>query len=281
MAKPTKNTFLFSIDLEDVRLRMSDGLHFKPRVEELTEQYLRFLDKHKSKATFFTVGDIPEQYPSLVRSIISEGHEIACHSDKHISVSSQTKELFKNDLLQNLENLAKAGATDIVGYRAPVFSITEKTAWAFDILAELGFTYSSSVLPAKNPLFGWEAFGESPRIVSDKLLEIPLSVRGSRFLNVPFSGGVYFRVLPMPLIRKGFLEHFSKGLAVTSYFHPYDIDTEQESFMHPGINNSWFYNRLMYFNRKNMFERLEDIMNTFDCKIITYREYASAFNGKK
>jgi polysaccharide deacetylase family protein (PEP-CTERM system associated) len=280
MPAPAKNIFLFSVDLEDVRLRMQDGLSYKPRVEALVEKYLRFLNKHRSKATFFTVGDIPEYYPGLIKTIISEGHEIACHSNKHIPVTHQTKEDFKNDLLQNLENLSNAGATNIIGYRAPIYSITEKTAWTFDILSELGFKYSSSVLPAKNPLFGWEDFGEQPRMMNEKLFEIPVSVRGTNFLNVPFSGGVYFRVIPMMLIKKDFEKHFSKGQPVISYFHPYDIDTEQESFMHPGINDSWFYNKLMYFNRKNMFGRLEEIMEQFDCKIITYKEYSESINGK-
>ena len=280
MANTAKNIFLFSVDLEDVRLRMHDGLNYKPRVDVMVEDYLRFLDKHRSKATFFTVGDIPEHYPGLIKTILSEGHEIACHSNTHIPVTQQSKEAFKMDLLKNLENLNNAGAEKIVGYRAPIYSITKDTEWAFKVLTEMGFTYSSSVLPAKNPLFGWEGFGEVPRMMTEKLLEIPVSVRGARFLNVPFAGGVYFRVLPLPMIIKGFENHFSKGLAVTSYFHPYDSDTEQELFMHPGIQDSWFYNKLMYYNRKNMFDRLEKIMETFDCKIITYKEYAQNINGR-
>jgi Domain of unknown function (DUF3473) len=107
-----------------------------------------------------------------------------------------------------------------------------------------------------------------------------VSIRGTTILNVPFSGGVYFRVLPMMMIKKSFANHFSKGLPVTSYFHPYDIDDKQESFMHPGINNSLFYNKLMYYNRKNVFARLDTIMDTFNCKIITYKEYSESLNGK-
>ncbi len=279
ISAPT-NIFLFSVDLEDIRLRMKDGLNYRPRVEAMVEKYLHFLNKHDSKATFFTVGDIPEHYPGLIKTILSEGHEIACHSNKHIPVTEQTKEEFKNDLIQNLANLSQAGASTIVGYRAPIYSITKKNVWAFDVLGELGFSYSSSVLPAKNPLFGWEGFGENPRIMNTTLLEIPVSVRGGNFLNVPFSGGVYFRVLPMSIIKKGFDKHFLNGLAVTSYFHPYDSDVEQEKFMHPGINDSWFYNKLMYYNRDKIFDRLETIMETFDCKIMTYKEYSENFNGK-
>ena len=280
MAVKANNIFLFSIDLEDVRLRMENGNKFQPRVELMVEKYLYFLNKYSSKATFFTVGDIPKNYPGLIKTIIDEGHEIACHSNKHIPVAEQTKVEFKSDLLQNLENLRNAGAIDIIGYRAPIYSITERSVWVFEVLTELGFKYSSSVLPAKNPLFGWEGFGEKPKKMNEKLWEIPVSISGAIFFNVPFSGGVYFRVLPMPLIKKKFGNHFSRGLAVTSYFHPYDIDAQQESFMHPGINNSLFYNKLMYYNRKNVFERLDTIMETFNCKIITYKEYSESLNGK-
>lgn len=280
MTNKEKNIFLFSIDLEDVRLRIDNGIKYQPRVELLVEKYLNFLNKHRAKATFFTVGDIPKQYPNLIKTIADEGHEIACHSNKHIPVTEQTKEEFKKDLLQNIQNLKQAGASEIVGYRAPIYSITQKASWAFEILTELGFKYSSSVLPAKSPLFGWEGFGEQPKKVNEKLWEIPVSIRGTRFVNVPFAGGVYFRVLPMMMIKKGFKHHFSKGLAVTGYFHPYDIDGEQELFMHPEINNSMFYNKLLYYNRKNVFDRLETIMDTFNCKIITYKEYSEIINEK-
>ncbi|MGZ4056341.1 MAG: polysaccharide deacetylase family protein [Bacteroidia bacterium] len=280
MPASAKNVFLFSVDLEDIRLRMNDGSKYKPRVEILVEQYLNFLNKYKAKATFFTVGDIPKEYPDLIKTIVSEGHEIACHSNKHIPVTNQSPEEFKTDLLKNIENLSNAGASNIIGYRAPIYSITPKTPWAFDILAEAGIKYSSSVLPAKNPFYGWEGFGEQPQKMKNGLWEIPVSVRGGNFLNVPFSGGVYFRVLPMMMIKNGFRKHYEKGKAVTGYFHPYDIDVEQESLMHPGINNSRFYNRIMYYNRKHVFSRLDTIMKTFDCEIITYKNYLKSLNEK-
>jgi polysaccharide deacetylase family protein (PEP-CTERM system associated) len=280
MLETSKNIFLFSVDLEDVRLRMPDGLKFIPRVEALVEKYLKFLAQYNSKATFFTVGDIPKHYPNLIKTIVSEGHEIACHSNEHIPVTQQTPEAFKLDLLNCLDNLSKAGATKICGYRAPVYSITEKTPWAFEILAELGFNYSSSVLPAKNPLFGWEGFGETPKKMKSNIWEIPVSVSGTQLLNVPFAGGIYFRVLPIKLIMNNFKKQFAKNNAVTSYFHPYDIDTEQEKFMHPGINNNWFYNKLMYYNRTSVFERLDVIMKTYECKIITYKNYVEQLNEK-
>lgn len=265
------NIFLFSIDLEDIRFRMQDGTKYKERVPFMTEKYLAFLSKHKSKATFFVVGDIAETYPSLIKDIVSEGHEIACHSYRHIPVTEFTPEKFKADTQKNIDALLYAGAKDIKGYRAPVFSFTPKTPWAFEILKELGFTYSSSVLPAKHPLYGWAGFGEEPRLMSG-ITEIPMSIMNSPFLKVPFAGGVYFRTLPLAMIKRNFERKFSKGKPVLSYFHPYDIDTEQERFMHPDINGNRFYNFLLYHNRKHVFQRLEFIME-LGCKIIPYNEY--------
>src|SRR5690242_5053049 len=107
--------FLFSVDLEDVRLRMKDGEKYQERVPAMIENYLRFLQTHHSKATFFTVGDMAEKYPSLIKSIADEGHEIACHSYRHITINKQKSDEFKVDVSKNLEALNKAGVKNIYG----------------------------------------------------------------------------------------------------------------------------------------------------------------------
>lgn len=273
--------FLFSVDLEDVRVRVSNGNSYTPRVEALVDEYLEFLDCYQAKCTFFTVGDIPKLYPGLVEKIISEGHEVACHSNEHLPVTGHSKEAFRKDVSENLENLYKSGATEIKGYRAPTCSITKDSSWAFEVLSDLGFSYSSSVLPAKNPLYGWEGFGQKPRRMYNNLWELPISLRKSSFLTVPFSAGVYFRVLPFVFIEKSFKSYFKHNSPVIAYFHPYDIDTKQERFMHPEINENRFYNELLYFNRKNVFSRLHKIMKKHKAKIVTYKEYVSALEANQ
>ncbi|WP_025742728.1 polysaccharide deacetylase family protein [Aquimarina pacifica] len=275
-----EHIFLFSIDLEDVRLRVKNGLSYRARVEELVEDYLSFLNTYNAKATFFTVGDIPKHYPSLIKTIVAEEHEIACHSNMHIPVTSQTQEEFREDVCRNKEHLYNAGAIELLGYRAPTYSVTKSTPWFFDVLSDLGFRYSSSVLPAKNPLYGWEGFGECPKKMSNDLWEIPVSLRKGSIFKVPFSGGVYFRFLPFYLIKKSFEFHFKKNKAVTSYFHPYDIDLKQERFMHPEINDRWVYNQLMYYNRKGVFPRLKKVMEMFEPTIMTYKSYIELLNGR-
>lgn len=263
-------TFLFSIDLEDIRFRMPDGHKYKERTPKMTYQILDWLDMQKVKCTFFTVGDIAENYPEIIQEVTKRGHEISCHSHKHITLDFQSPEEFKKDLELNLEALVKAGSEIPVGYRAPNLSLTEKTQWAYPILRDAGIVYSSSVLPAVNPLFGWERFGLSAREV-DGVFEMPISLGKFAFKTIPFAGGVYFRVLPFSWVEKNFQKAKNLQSPVVSYIHPYDFDTDQEKFMQPGINKSIFYNWLMYYNRKNLFSRLDKIASNWD--IITFKDW--------
>ena len=113
------NKFLFSIDLEDIRFRMEDGGQYAPRVPTLTQSILDWLDKKNFKITFFTVGDIAENYPEVIQEIEHRGHEVACHSYRHITITDQTEDEFKADLANNIEALTKAGAEQPIGYRHP------------------------------------------------------------------------------------------------------------------------------------------------------------------
>ncbi len=272
MMQKKDNHFLFSIDLEDVRENVINGFSYKDRVEENTQLYLTWLKQKNARCTFFVVGKIAERYPDLIKHIIDDGHEIACHSYSHITLDKHTKESFKIDLEKNLTALTSAGAQNIHGYRAPVFSITQQTQWAHEVLAEFHFKYSSSVLPAPNPLFGWKEFGAQPKLLHNTLWEFPITLGRVGPLNFPTAGGVYFRVFPWFVLKNNIASCFKSNQPLLSYFHPYDIDTNQEHFMHDGINNSQFYNYLMYFNRKNVFNRLNKL-DDFNAKIITYSDY--------
>ena len=265
------NVFLFSVDLEDIRFLMEDGRGRPERVPANVHGYLEWLKSHGFRCTFFVVGDVAEAYPSLIREIFEKGHEIACHGYRHIPLDQQTPDQFRNLLEANRNALTRAGAKNIQGFRAPIFSMIEKTAWAYKVLKDLGFTYSSSVLPAKNPFYGWPEFGPRPKMI-DGILEIPMTVRRFGPYRIPTAGGVYFRVLPAFFIRRSIKKIFRSNRPLAGYFHPYDIDTEQERFMHPEINDSRFYNYLMYYNRKNVFRRLDAIVKR-GFTIYPYAEY--------
>lgn len=273
-----KTYYLLSVDFEDVRERVPNGEKYQERVPLMTEKFLYFCDKHNCKITFFVVGSTAAKYPDLIKKIYDKGHEIACHTTDHKQLDKHTPESFRNDLKGNVKILKDIGIFDIKGFRAPTYSLTEKTKWAFDILKEEGFLYSSSVLPAKNPLFGWNDFGQNP-VEINNLWEIPISIFPYRFLNIPFAGGVYFRVLPKFIINKACRKLSKNNSAILGYFHPYDIDTEQEKFMHPEINNNRFYNYLLFYNRGSVFRKIESIVKK-GFEIIRYDEYVNKLNNK-
>lgn len=263
--------FLFSVDLEDVRSMIPNGYTYKARVPEMTKVFLDFLKLNKSKATFFVVGQLVEQYPDLIKEIADNGHEIACHTYEHEHLTKIGVEGFKQDIEQFLEVLNKVGIQDIVGFRAPTFSLVEESKWAYKVLASYGFKYSSSVLPVESPLFGWEGFGKNPKWM-DGVLELPMAIGSFLGKKLPFSGGVYLRLLPLLLTRSQFSKYANAGLAIPSYIHPYDIDKDQERFMHPHLDDSKFLNYLMYVNRSKVMSRLQKIVNK-GFTITTYKEY--------
>jgi polysaccharide deacetylase family protein (PEP-CTERM system associated) len=266
-------TYLFSVDVEDARLMIPDGERYRPRVEPMTRRYLDWLDRHGFRATFFTVGDVARRHPELVREIAQRGHEIGCHSDRHVPLDQQSPDEFRADVTACLEALARCDAGAVTGYRAPTFSLTEKTAWAYDILASLGIRYSSSVLPAPNPLYGWPEFGAETRRMAGGVLEIPMTLARVGPLRVPVGGGVYFRALPFPLIARA-ISRGAPGDAVTGYFHPYDIDEDQERYVHAGIHGNRFYHWLMFFNRRSVFSRLDKLIAKGH-RVETYASYAA------
>ncbi len=272
-------TFLFSVDVEDVRLGVKDGYKYKERVPYNTRIYLKWLSEKNFKSTFFVTGDVGEKYPFLIKEIVEQGHEIACHTSKHIGLDEYTEEGFFDDMRNNISVLKKAGATDIEGFRAPSYSLTKQTEWVYPILKELGITYSSSVLSAKNPLYGWPEFGDRPRMTSSGILEIPLTIGKLGPLIIPYVGGIYFRAIPQIFIQKMVGKTTKKGLPLVGYFHPYDIDSGQERFMHGGIKNNHFYNWLMYYNRKNVLKKLNILLDSGN-NIITYKKYIDRFKSE-
>jgi polysaccharide deacetylase family protein (PEP-CTERM system associated) len=246
--------YLFSVDVEDPRLDLPDGDRLPARVPALVDIYLDWLRRNDARGTFFTVGEVARRHPDMVRRIALEGHEIGCHSDSHVPLDRLGQPRFRDDLLRSLEALDCAGGGTVRGYRAPCFSLTAETGWAYEVLAGLGFSYSSSVLPARSPIYGHPGFGTRPRLV-EGLVELPVTLLPFSMLPVPV-GGLYFRVLPRPLLRRALAVRRDEEEAVASYHHPYDIDTEP-AFTHAGFRRWGVFDLLMRANRGAVLPRLE------------------------
>jgi polysaccharide deacetylase family protein (PEP-CTERM system associated) len=249
--------YVFSVDLELSGLAAPAGA----RAEALVDVYLDFLDRHSAKGTFFVVGEAARACPDAIRRIASAGHEIACHSDRHLPLDRETPASLRDGLERCLEMLAAAGATEVSGYRAPCFSLTSRTAWAYEVLAGLGFTYSSSVLPARSPLYGWPGFGQSPRRMGG-VLELPITLLPWRMLPVPMGGGVYLRALPAPLLRAAFSRRRRAGDTVLGYLHPYDIDLAGKGAAFDGVRRFGPSAFLLRLNRASVLARLDGLLGS-------------------
>ena len=251
-----------------------DGERYVERVPANVERYLELLERRGQRTTFFTVGDTARRYPELIREIADAGHELACHSSEHVPLDRQDANSLREDLLRNRDDLVRAGADEVVGFRAPIFSLTERSAWAHEVLAELGFLYSSSVIPTRNLLHGWDGFGAHCRRMQSGIWEIPVSVTGFLGRRIPFAGGFYFRLFPLAILRPLFRR---QGPApVVGYFHPYDIDVEQERFMHPELGGNRALNALMYLNRSRVLGRLENLIGQ-GLSVLPYAEFVAKY----
>jgi polysaccharide deacetylase family protein (PEP-CTERM system associated) len=271
-ASPQPNrAFLFSIDLEDVRSMIPDGDRYAERVPANAERILALLERHGARCTFFTVGDVARRYPELLARIVAAGHEIACHGSDHVPLDRLGPQGFRDDLRRALDDLARAGAGAVRGFRAPVMSLTARTPWAHEVLAELGFHYSSSIVPAGSALYAWPDFPDRCVRTAPGVWEIPVSVLGGR-RGVPFLSGVYFRLLPFAVVQAAFRRTLRAGRPAAGYLHPYDVDTEQERFMHPELGDSHVLNRLMYWGRGHVCDRLERLFREA-APVMPYAEY--------
>jgi len=208
------------------------GRHFGSRVEQSVERLLTLLRDHHTHATFFTLGEVAAAHPAVVRAIAREGHEVACHGDRHEDVDRQTPSEFRADVRRAKARLEDLSGESVIGYRAPNFSIGRAQSWAYEILLEEGFRYDSSLYPILHDRYGQPGAPRFPyeiwRNWSDRLLEFPISTARLLGVNLPIGGGGYFRLAPFGLIRLGIQRvNVRERQPVMFYLHPWELDPDQ------------------------------------------------------
>ncbi len=198
-------------------------------VEANTDRILTQFAENNTVGTFFTLGWVAARYPALIRRIVDAGHELASHGHGHQLVHQLSPAEFREDLQRAKGTLEDVGGVTVRGYRAPTFSIGPQNPWAFDVLAETGHLYSSSVYPVRHDLYGApDAPRFAHRVASGSILEIPLTTLRLGQHNLPIAGGGYFRLMPYSVF-KAALKRFnaSETRAGVFYFHPWEIDADQ------------------------------------------------------
>ena len=242
MTNPVNN--VFTIDLEDWFHGLTStnrqpeiwpGL--ESRVVQNTLRLLELLAEYGIKATFFVLGEVAASFPDLIQQIDAAGHEIGVHGFAHKKVHDLTPTEFAAELDRTLSLLQPLVNQEIIGHRAPYFSINENTLWAVNTLCERGFQYDSSFFPTRNMLYGYPKAPRFPHRIEksektkpgdvDHLIEFPLST--VRFLGVtwPVAGGFYIRTLPYPVVHQAIKRLNHQGKPAIIYMHPWELDIHQ------------------------------------------------------
>jgi polysaccharide deacetylase family protein (PEP-CTERM system associated) len=200
------------------------------RVEHNSDAVLALFERADVKATFFTLGWVAERYPALIRRIVDAGHEIASHGWDHRRVFTLTPEAFRADLARARSAIEAACSQSPTGYRAPSFSIDERTPWAHQVLAEEGYAYSSSVAPISHDHYGWRGaprFAFRPLAGSD-LIELPVTTVELAGRRMAAAGGGFFRLLPYRFSSWAISRvNAAEARPAVFYFHPWEIDPDQ------------------------------------------------------
>ena len=234
---------------------------FPSRVEPNTDRILDQLAQAGVRGTFFTLGWVAERHPALVRRIVAAGHELASHGHAHARVATLTPDEFRADITRAKHLLEDIGGAPIAGYRAPTFSIGPATPWAYDILAETGHRYSSSIYPVRHDLYGAPNAPRFPhQVAGGALWEVPMTTLALRGQNLPISGGGYFRLLPYAVFRRALSRfHRAEHRGAMFYTHPWEIDPAQ-----PRIAGASRLSRLRhYLNLARTAPRLDRLLRDF------------------
>lgn len=191
---------------------------------------LALLDETSAKGTFFTLGWVAERFPSLIRSIVDSGHELASHGFWHQRIPTISEAAFREDVRRAKAVLEDTSGQSVIGYRAPSFSLTDDVPWATSVLVEEGYQYDSSRFPIARRGYGSAHAATTPHIIetpSGPLREYPPAVWNVMGVRVPVAGGGWFRQLPLGVIRRGLAASLAQGVPAVFYIHPWEIDPGQ------------------------------------------------------
>ena len=250
---------------EDKELKITNGL----------DEILDWLRRNETYATFFIVGDILEKKPDILDKINSQGHEIGFHTMFHNRLDDENynKEKFRDEI-KKFNELTNNHSK---GFRAPTFSLNEKSSWVIDVLEELGYEYDSSIVPVKTRMYGLENAEEKPYFISSnnlkenspngKIKEFPLLVTKFLGKKIPAAGGFYVRTLPTKIIKNAIKKYEKKEIPATFYIHSWELTPQHM----PKISMSKIDSFITYHNLEKSMKKMDTILKEF--KFTSFEKY--------
>ena len=260
----------FSVDVEEYFqvsafesvVRRDDWGTIPTRVHASVAIVLELLARHGSRATFFVLGWIAERHPDIVHDIANAGHEVASHGWDHRRVTTQQPDEFRASVRRTKQELEALTGSEVLGFRAPSFSIVPGLEWALDVLLEEGYRYDSSFFPVRRPGgYGYPSANPDPHWItrpSGRIAEFPLTTLPRLGMRIPAAGGAYFRVFPYGVVRSAFRETARRNVPGTFYMHPWEVDPGQ-----PRLAVPWLSRLRHYTGLARTRPRLEQLLSEF------------------
>jgi polysaccharide deacetylase family protein (PEP-CTERM system associated) len=238
-----------------------------PKIFKGIDIILDLLNKHNISATFFVVGEILQHDPGLIDKIISNDHEIAFHTMHHDRIDSLN---FSNKFDDELKEFQKLTNDKSKGFRAPTFSLNEKSSFVIKMLEKYNYIYDSSIMPAKTSMYGNPNADKKPyKITSEnlennsengKLLEFPLMVTKLLGKQIPAAGGFYLRTLPLYIIKNAIKNYEKEHMPACFYVHSWELTPE----LIPRIPLSQKNNFITYHNIEKTLPKLDQLLSNFN-----------------
>ena len=238
-----------------------------PKVFKRIDKILDLLNKHNISATFFVVGEILQHTPELMDKIISNDHEIAFHTMHHDRIDSLN---FLNSFDDELKEFQKITNNKSKGFRAPTFSLNEKSSSIIKMLEKHNYIYDSSIMPAKTSMYGnpnadkkpYKSTSENLENNSEngKLWEFPLMVTKLLGKQIPAAGGFYLRTLPSHMIKNAIKKYEKEHMPACFYVHSWELTPE----LMPRIPLSKKNNFITYHNIEKTLPKLDQLLSNFN-----------------
>jgi polysaccharide deacetylase family protein (PEP-CTERM system associated) len=254
----------------DSPMRRRSWSSSQSRVQANVEQILELLARHSTRATFFVLGWLAEQHPSIIRAVSAASHEIACLGYGHELVAAQTPHSFRQDIRRAKHILEDVTGHSVVGFRAPSLSITAHTPWALPIVAEEGFLYDSSVLPILHDLAGIPSANQWIHRLSQEgssLWEIPPSTMNVGGFRIAIGGGGYLRALGYPVLKSILSRIEALDQPIVVYMRSWEIDAAQ-----PRMRDTLLSEFRHYLNLGKTAGRLHSLLEDFQfgpvCEVV-------------
>ncbi len=243
---------ILTFDIEEWYLeKIYFGDHAKryKKYDYYLDRILEMLDRSGFKGTFFCVGGMATEFPEVVKKIENNGHEIGCHSFKHVWLNKMNCDELVEDTKRAIDALEQCIGKKVKSYRAPAFSIGKDNKYAIEVLYDCGIERDASIFPAERDFGGFSQFGvKTPSLVyynQSNIKEFPICTTRLFRKEVAYSGGGYFRFFPLSFVRR----EMSKSEYAMTYFHIGDLIPDSAKVMSKSEYEEYFKQSGSLINR--------------------------------